>query len=211
VLLAIFCPLLFKHTLSSLFVWSRGKIRIREANPLFCVSCGTANPDQAVFCFACGTKIASEASSITKPETPSVLPAATAAPLDVLPYRWGRFQGLLCLTVGIVTPVVAVAILLGGDTPDLRISSLAILSPLLIFSGYSFRWRRRFSLALTYVWIALIAVIFILGSVGALMNATLAAEEKGGQIAANFVDSIPGFILWIPSSMYYRKRQAEFK
>ena len=47
-------------------------------------------------------------------------------------------------------------------------SSLAILSPLLIFSGYSFRWRKRFSVALTYVWIALIAAIFVLGSVGAL-------------------------------------------
>ena len=90
-------------------------------------------------------------------------------------------------------------------------ASLAVVSPLLIFSGYAFLRRKKISIALTYVWIVLIVAVFFVGSVRALINAHLAAEEKWEQLAVSFVSAIPGLAVWIPSNAYYRKRRNEFK
>jgi zinc ribbon protein len=195
-------------------------------SPVFCVSCGTANPDHAKFCFACGEKIAVAAAApppqaAPVPDTkipviaePPVKTANSGAPADLkqtLPYRWGKFQGWVSLVTGLFAAGFAISWVLGrNDALSETATNYAIASPLLFVSGYVFLWRKNFSVAITYVWMVVIGVEFLVVAISTLTNTELAVEKKTENITEIALRSAVGLAIWAACRVYYRKRQPEF-
>ena len=124
-----------------------------------------------------------------------------------LPYRWGRFQGWVCLVVGLFAAIfspIAIA------SKDERALEYAIVSPLLIASGYAFIRRRRYAVLMTYLWMGLYVVIFLAYLLNGSTNKSLTPYQQGEEIGRGIGTLIVGLGFWGLCYVYYRKRVPEF-
>ena len=176
---------------------------------MFCTNCGTRNPDSAKFCFACGKEIVIAATPSPVLSVPTVKPRLVA-PEQLLPYRWGKFLGWVCLGVGSLVVLLVVWSVVTGERLDQRAKWFALMSPFLIASGYVFVRRRKAALAMTYVWIGFTLVVTVIRAFVALGDPYLTSQEIGESVAVDIIRSFPPLIFWGLCSRYYRKRRPEF-
>jgi hypothetical protein len=113
--------------------------------------------------------------------------------------------------VGAFAALFAIVSLVSGTPMDERSTGYAIGSPLLIVSGYAFVRRKKFAVAMPYVWMIFYGVIFLLTLVGALTNKVFTPEQKADWIGTGIGGSIVPLLFWVFCSEYYRKRLQEFK
>lgn len=191
---------------------------------MFCRKCGSNIPDDSDFCQRCGTAVVSTAAASPHNATAEVLtqtkaspaaalladttrasPTATVAlasdalhiPAELrsgtLPYRWGKFQGWVCLVVGIFAAAfspIAIA------SKDERALEYAIVSPLLIASGYAFVRRRKYSVLMTYLWMGLYAIIFLAYLLDGVTNKSFTPAQQGEEIGKGVGTLIVGLAFW---------------
>jgi zinc-ribbon domain len=248
---------------------------------MFCIICGTENPDYARFCRKCGRLISEEVEnpkreeSAPPPEERTPIPAqenghsepspqrSTLDQLKVeefaehyrhltadelrslntgvgdlrpeartaleaelrtrpepcpsegvsnqrLPYLWGFFQGWVSLVVGLFAAIVLLPALVSGVSLDEKSAGYAIMSPLLIASGYAFVRRKKYAVVMTYVWIGFNVLIFLVALLDGLTNKSLTPEQQGSEIGAGLAQIVIGTLFWGLCAVYYRKRRSEF-
>jgi hypothetical protein len=245
---------------------------------MFCIICGTENPDYARFCRKCGRLISEEVEKPKREEsaevrtpipgqanghlesssqgsTPDTLkveefaehyrhltvdelrslnmgdddlrPEARTAleaelrtrpesrpsegmPNQRLPYLWGFFQGWVSFVVGLFAAIVLVPALVSGMSLDEKSAGYAIMSPLLIASGYAFVRRKKYAVVMTYVWIGFNVLIFLVALLDGLTNKSLTQEQQGSEIGAGLAQMAIGTLFWGLCAVYYRKRRSEF-
>ena len=138
-------------------------------------------------------------------------PVASTTPKQTRPYNWGKFQGWVSLGVGVFAAVFAIVSLTSGSPMDERATEYAIASPLLIISGYAFVRRKKFAVAMTYVWMIFYVAIFLFMLLGALTNKSFTPEQKEDGIGTGIGLLVPALLFWGLCTAYYRKRFPEFK
>jgi hypothetical protein len=105
----------------------------------------------------------------------------TMAPVprkQTLPYNWGKFQGWVSLLVGAFAAVFLLFALVTGTKLDERAMEYAFVSPLLIVSGYTFVRRMKYAVAMTYTWMVLCVVSFLVSLIEAFTNKLLTLSSK---------------------------------
>lgn len=140
---------------------------------------------------------------------PLVISGAPVSELR-LPYKWGKFQGWSSLAVGLFAASFTIYSIVSNGLVDERLTDVAIVSPLLVLSGYAFALRKKFSVAMTYVWMGFIGILFFVTVAVALWNDNLAASEKSGIVGTACGQFITGLLFWVVCNKYYRKRRLEF-
>lgn len=129
---------------------------------------------------------------------------------QVLPYRWGRFQGIVSFAVGIFVVLFAIFIVATGEKLEGQMLSLTVLSPLFIVSGYAFFRRRKFAVAITYVWMGLVVLLFLVTLLGSLADSHYTSAQRVADIAAYSFKTAVGLLFWVACNKYYRRRRLEF-
>jgi hypothetical protein len=84
-----------------------------------------------------------------------------------------------------------------------------LVSPLVIISGYAFIRRKKYAVAVTYVWIGLYVVSFLIALLQLSANKALTFEQQIEQIGKHLGTMIAGCVFWGCCAVYYRKRRAE--
>lgn len=242
---------------------------------MFCVICGTENPDFARFCRKCGNPVPDEFEESRRPvqeqtqtiaEEPdrsglsSPLPSGVVNQLKIeefaenyrhrttdellqvkqgdlfpearialeaelrarpeallsnttiergLPYRWGKFQGWVLLVVGSFAAVALILLFLGFPL-DENSKGYAIVSPLMIASGYAFVRRKKHAPVMPYVWMGIFVLDFLISALGAATDKSLTPEQQGHQMGTGIGKALFGFIFWGLCAIYYHKRRSEF-
>jgi len=128
-----------------------------------------------------------------------------------LPYRWGRFQGIVSFAIGVFVVIFAVVILATGEKLEGQMFSLTVLSPLFIVSGYAFFRRKRFAVTMTYVWMGMAVLLLLIGVLGALANAQFTGTQRAADITASVFQTAIALLFWGACCKYYRRRRLEFK
>lgn len=140
------------------------------------------------------------------------LEAAAAVP-PRLPYLWGFFQGWVLLVVGLFAAISCFLPLFGMPL-DVNAKGYAMVSPLLIASGYAFIRRKKYAVLMTYLWLGLYVLVFLLLLVlllmGGLTDKSLTPMQQSEEIWAWMAQIGAGLLSWGLCAIYYRKRRSEF-
>jgi hypothetical protein len=132
------------------------------------------------------------------------------APSQRLPYRWGMFQGWVSLVVGLFAAVFLIPAFVSGASLDESSKGYAIMSPLLVASGYAFVRRKKYAVVMTYLWIGFNALVFLVSLLDGLTNKSLTPEQQGNEIGRGLGQAVTGIVFWGLCAIYYHKRRSEF-
>ena len=133
------------------------------------------------------------------------------APAPILSYNWGKFQGWGSLALGFFAAFFMIYSIASNNTVDERLRDLAIVSPLLVVSGYAFAFRKKFAVGMTYIWMGFIGVLFFITAAIVLWNDNLTASQKSETVGAALGQFIMGLLFWALCNRYYQKRCRELK
>jgi len=149
--------------------------------------------------------------SATAEHAPSLAGVAFSTPRkQLLPYNWGKFQGWVSLIVGAFAALFAIYAVTAGITMDEKSTGYAIASPLLIVSGYAFVRRKKYAVAMTYVWMTFYVVIFLFSLHDSLTNKAITSQQQGEELGKGLAEMGIGLLFWGLCAVYYRKRRLEF-
>jgi len=137
----------------------------------------------------------------TSPATPTI---------RTMPYNWGKFQGWVSLIVGVFAFIFLLPAFISGQSLGEKSMGYAIMSPLLLVSGYAFVRRRKYAVLMTYIWMAFYGIIFLGYLLDALTNKALTPYQQGEEIGTGIGTLVVGIVFWSLCSVYYRKRRPEF-
>jgi hypothetical protein len=112
--------------------------------------------------------------------------------------------------VGLFAAVFLIPALVSGMSLDEASKGYAIMSPLLIASGYAFVRRKRYAVVMTYLWIGFNVLMFLVALLDGLTNKSLTPEQQGHEIGTALGQTVTAIVFWGLCAIYYRKRRSEF-
>ena len=91
-----------------------------------------------------------------------------------------------------------------------RCGFLTVLSPMFIVSGFAFFRRKKFAVAMTYVWMGLAVLFFLIGLLGSFADPEFTSAQRIADITVSVFRTGIALAFWGACCKYYRKRRPEF-
>ena len=138
------------------------------------------------------------------PDRGSAETAATSAATP-LPYRWGYFQGAVIIPISLLTLIGSIADLVRLHTKPWPVSASWLLMALLgLPLGVGLLKKRWYALTLLYVMLWLSVLLVVVKLPVAIGHFTDAGDIGSALPEAELL------LIWLLSTVYYRKRQMQF-
>jgi hypothetical protein len=145
-----------------------------------------------------------ETDATNPPDRGSVETAPTSASTP-LPYRWGYFQGAIIIPISLLTFIGSIADLVRLHTQPWTVSAISLLMALLgLPLGVGLLKRRWYALTLLYVMLWLSVLLVAVKLPIAIGHFTDAGDIGSALPEAELL------LIWLLSTVYYRKRQMQF-